>query len=92
MRFPARFEFGWRHALVALLLAACPALSNAQTTSASVSGIVEDAQGGVLPGVTVTITSRTQGNTLTAVMSARVSSFLKPSPSGSVSTPKRSVD
>ena len=67
MRFPARFEHGWRLALVALLLAACPVLSNAQTTSASVSGTVEDAQGGVLPGVTITITSRTQGNTLTAV-------------------------
>ena len=31
------------------------------------SGVVEDSQGGVLPGVTVTMTSRTQGNTLTAV-------------------------
>jgi Carboxypeptidase regulatory-like domain/TonB-dependent Receptor Plug Domain len=38
----------------------------AQTTSASVSGLVQDAQGGVLPGVTVTLTSRTQGNTQTA--------------------------
>ena len=38
----------------------------AQTTSASVSGTVQDAQGGVLPGVTVTLTSRTQGNVLSA--------------------------
>ena len=30
-------------------------------------GTVQDAQGGVLPGVTVTLTSRTQGNALTAV-------------------------
>jgi hypothetical protein len=32
-----------------------------------VSGVVQDSQGGVLPGVTLTMTSRTQGNTLTAV-------------------------
>ena len=31
------------------------------------SGLVQDTQGGVLPGVTVTLTSRTQGNVLTAV-------------------------
>ncbi|HXI30250.1 MAG TPA: carboxypeptidase regulatory-like domain-containing protein, partial [Vicinamibacterales bacterium] len=34
------------------------------------SGIVQDAQGGVLPGVTVTMTSRTQGNALTTVSDA----------------------
>ena len=67
MRFGRRFECGWRPALVALLLAVFPASSHAQTTSASVSGIVQDAQGGVLPGVTVTMTSRTQGNALTVV-------------------------
>jgi hypothetical protein len=37
----------------------------AQTTSASVFGSVQDSQGGVLPTATVTLTSRTQGNTLT---------------------------
>src|SRR6185503_8511797 len=58
---------GWRPLLVALLLAVYPALSNAQTTSASVAGVVEDSSGGVLPGVTVNLTSRTQGNALTAV-------------------------
>ena len=42
-------------------------LLHAQTTSATVSGSVQDSQGGVLPGVTVTLTSRTQGNVLTAV-------------------------
>src|SRR5262245_64837010 len=54
-------------ALVALVFSGHPAVLQAQTTSASVSGSVQDSQGGVLPGVTVTLTSRTQGNVLTAV-------------------------
>src|SRR5439155_18571316 len=40
---------------------------HAQTTSASVAGVVQDSQGGALPGATVTMTSRTQGNALTTV-------------------------
>src|SRR5215216_3419217 len=52
--------------LGALVLAGNSAVVRAQTTSASVSGSVQDSQGGVLPGVTVTMTSRTQGNVLTA--------------------------
>ena len=70
MRFVRRFARGWRPALVTLLFAAYPAFAHAQTTSASVAGIVQDPQGGVLPGVTVTMTSRTQGNALTAVTDA----------------------
>jgi len=54
-------------ALVGLVCVAHPDVLRAQTTSASVSGSVQDSQGGVLPGVTVTMTSRTQGNVLTAV-------------------------
>src|ERR1700704_6743422 len=54
-------------ALVAFVLAGYPTALDAQTTSASVSGAVQDSQSGVLPGVTVTMTSRTQGNVLTAV-------------------------
>ena len=53
-------------AILALVLT-IPTFVHAQTTSASVSGVVQDAQSGVLPGVTVTLTSRTQGNALTAV-------------------------
>ncbi|PYQ43647.1 MAG: hypothetical protein DMF77_09230 [Acidobacteria bacterium] len=53
-------------ALAGVLCLAGPAALHAQTTSASVSGSVSDSQGGVLPGATVTLTSRTQGNTYTA--------------------------
>jgi len=53
--------------LIALVFAGYPAALLAQTTSASVTGSVQDSQGGVLPGVTVTLTSRTQGNVQTAV-------------------------
>ena len=43
-------------------------------------------------GITRPGTAIVAWNTETAVTSARVSSFVKPSPSGSVSSPKRSVD
>jgi Carboxypeptidase regulatory-like domain len=53
-----------------VLMCLIPRTSQAQTTSASVAGGVTDAQGGTLPGVTVTLTSATQGNVLTAVTDA----------------------
>jgi hypothetical protein len=67
MRFLRGFEGVWGPALAALIFAGNPTVLRAQTTSASVSGVVQDSQGGVLPGVTVTLTSGTQGNALTAV-------------------------
>jgi hypothetical protein len=54
-----------RLAVLTLVVAGSHSSLQAQTTSASVSGTVQDSQSGVLPGVTVTLTSRTQGNTLT---------------------------
>jgi hypothetical protein len=53
-------------ALVGVLCLASPSTLHAQTTSASLSGSVSDSQSGVLPGATVTLTSRTQGNVYTA--------------------------
>src|SRR3954469_6347777 len=70
MSFLRGLKGGLGPALVALVFAGYPAVVQAQTTSATVSGSIQDAQGGVLPGVTVTITSRTQGNVLTAVTDA----------------------
>src|SRR5436190_2381590 len=67
MRFVRGLESVLGPALVALVFACYPSVLRAQTTSASVSGSVQDSQGGVLPGVTVTMTSGTQGNVLTAV-------------------------
>ena len=54
--------------LAGLSLVAAPAA--AQTTSASVSGTVVDSSRAVLPGATVTLTSQTQGNALTAMTDA----------------------
>ena len=49
-------------ALIALAWLMSGTPLQAQTTSASIFGQVKDSQGGVLPGATVTLTSRTQGN------------------------------
>lgn len=65
MSFGRRFRAAVGVALVGLAFWGNPTSVRAQTTSASVSGTIQDAQGGVLPGVTVTLTSRTQGNVLT---------------------------
>jgi hypothetical protein len=48
-----------RLGLVALLLTALAGTSAAQTLSGTITGTVSDAQGAVLPGVTVTLTGRT---------------------------------
>src|SRR5262245_44815779 len=67
MSFVRRLRAAALLAAVSLVVLGSPPSVSAQTTSASVSGIVQDPQGGVLPGVTVTLTSRTQGNVLNAV-------------------------
>ena len=53
--------------LLALVCLTSATSLQAQTTSASVSGTVQDSQGGVLVGATVTLTSRTQGHALTTM-------------------------
>ena len=58
----SRRAVSWGVAAGLSLLLAVPAA--AQTTSASVSGVVADSQGGVLAGATVTLTSRSQGSSV----------------------------
>src|SRR5512143_652914 len=54
----SRRALAWAVAAGLVFLVAAPVA--AQTTSASIFGQVKDAQGGVLPGAAVTLTSRTQ--------------------------------
>ena len=49
---------------------ASPAGAQSQATTAEINGQVTDAQGGVLPGATVTITNPATGYTRTVVTSA----------------------
>lgn len=51
--------------IAALLLVICAAAGDAQTLTGSITGTITDEQGGVLPGVTVSLTGRT--GTRTAV-------------------------
>lgn len=76
---PARHScqvFARTLALAALVLASCPSLE-AQTTSASVAGLIKDGQGAAVPGATITLTSTTQGNVLTAT-SDEIGNFVFP--------------
>lgn len=59
-----------RSTLAGLVLLGLTAETRGQTTTASVSGSVQDQQGGALPGVVVTLTSRTQGNVQTSTTDA----------------------
>jgi len=63
MTYVGRCALTWVVAAGLCLLMAAPAA--AQTTSASIAGQVKDSTGGVLPGAAVTLTSRTQGGTMT---------------------------
>jgi hypothetical protein len=65
MSFVRRLRATVAPVALSLVFSGVPAPAGAQTASATVSGTVQDAQAGVLPGVTVTLTSRTQGNVLT---------------------------
>ena len=67
MSLEHRFRPAW---IVVFTLALCLAVTaalQAQTTSASLYGSAKDAQGGVLPGAEVTLTSVTQGTVMSVV-------------------------
>jgi hypothetical protein len=63
----------------------------AQTTSASVTGIAKDVQGAVLPGAEVTLTSTTQG-TSTTVVTDELGNYLFPYVQPGAYTVKVSLD
>jgi hypothetical protein len=67
MSFDRTLRAGVGAVLVGLACLADATSVRAQTTSASVAGTVKDSQSGALPGATVALTSRTQGNTLSVV-------------------------
>src|SRR5687767_15408747 len=62
-------KMSWSLLAVLLAAAALPpqALAQSQATTAEINGRVADAQGGVLPGVTVTATNPETGYSRTAV-------------------------
>ena len=53
-------------AFVVFIMTGLPVM--AQVTTGSITGTVKDAQGGVVPGATVTLTSESKGTTLTPVV------------------------
>src|SRR5262245_15775832 len=48
----------------------------AQVTSASVAGVIKDAQGGVIPGATVVLVSETKGTRSAPVVTTGVGDFV----------------
>ncbi len=57
-------------------LLAFPPLASAQLTTGSVTGTVQDAQGGVIPGATVTLINEGQGTRSTAVVTGATGEFV----------------
>ena len=66
----------WSCLLVVVLALAAPLPANAQAVYGNISGVVKDATGAVVPGVTVTITS-TERKTVDTVVSNESGRYLK---------------
>ncbi|MBZ5555896.1 MAG: TonB-dependent receptor [Acidobacteriia bacterium] len=58
-------------AVLSLLMLTAPAFAQSQAANGAIEGIVSDSQGGVLPGVTVTVTSVETGIARTVVTNER---------------------
>src|SRR5687768_2882365 len=67
-----------RHVLVAMLSLAAPMAAAAQITTGTVVGTVQDAQGGVVPGVTVVLVSQTRGTKMVPVVTGAQGNFVVP--------------
>src|SRR5678815_939601 len=60
--------------LAMMVMAAAPA--RAQVTTGTVSGTVKDAQGGVIPGATVTLTDEARGTKMPSVVTSSTGDFV----------------
>ena len=60
--------------LAMMVMAAAPA--RAQVTTGTVSGTVKDAQGGVIPGATVTLTDEARGTKVPSVVTNGTGDFV----------------
>jgi hypothetical protein len=60
----------WLATMLLAVVLGAPTATSAQTTNGVISGIISDAQGAVLPGVTVTLRNTETGLTRTAVTEA----------------------
>ena len=68
-------------ALPAVLLVCCAfGTASAQVTTGNVAGTVQDPQGGVVPGATVTLTSATRGTSLETQTKRTATSSFRTSP------------
>src|SRR5262245_31034366 len=65
-----------RSLLTAILVCGTAAGAAAQLTTGTIAGTVKDAQGGVIPGATVTLTSETQNTTSAPVVTNSVGDFV----------------
>ena len=68
----------WLANAVATAACVCVAVltASAQSTTGAITGTVKDAQGGVIPGATVTLTSDTQGTQATPVVTGSTGDFV----------------
>jgi hypothetical protein len=69
-RFRSQGAAWLRVALAALALVAVPRLASAQFERATISGTVTDQQGGVIPGVTITVVQKQTNQTRTTISDA----------------------
>src|SRR6476661_5018456 len=77
-------------ALIGLLVAANPV--SAQITTGNVTGTVKDAQGGVVPGATVTLISEARGTKLAPVTTNEVGGYVIPNVTADTYTVEVSMD
>jgi hypothetical protein len=81
-------------ALVMAVFAVCAGFSPAaaQITTGNISGTVQDAQGGVVPGATVVLISETRGTQLAPVATSETGGYVFPNVTADVYTVEVSMD